>query len=633
MLSANPKGFAFVRLDDGGPDVFIPPKARMGAQHGERVGIELDTPSNADTDPNRRSGRVVHLPDRAPEWIGQVVQTETGMELHPVDPRHTQVELVNAPSEAVGSIVLAQLTLRPKGPGTGQASYLQTLGAGPSAPVINAIVSRAHGLPGAFPEPVVEEAAGMGDQVQFDPDLHPDRKDLRALPFCTIDGASSKDLDDALWAQVLPSGVARLLVAIADVSHYVRPGSAIDQEAQARTTSVYLPGTVCPMLPNALSQGLCSLNPGVDRFCVVCELHLDPKGEVLSSQFYPAVMHSHARLTYTEVEQHLFNGLDHAQPFPDAWTPIAQSMPALRTVYERLAQARAKRGAMDFSSNEVALSLNAAGAVRSIYKPERTRAHRLVEETMVAANVAAAKTLHDRAHDSLFRAHGAPPEKKHAVLNALLAARGHDPLPGLGAVAASELSALTATHPHLSGAVLRAQDKASYQTKNRGHFGLGLEHYAHFTSPIRRYPDLVMHRILTGQSQPDLEALAQVCSEGERRATAAEREAVDRLRAAYLSGKQGERFSGVIESITRMGAFVSLEASAASGLVPLSCFGENAVLDEVAQHITDDLGHVWGIGEPLEVALAASDWKTNRIEFAAPARPAPESTPSRSPHP
>ena len=620
LLSANPKGFAFVRLDDGGPDVFIPPKSRMGAQHGERVGIELDA-SDAAQPPSCRSGRVVQLPERAPEWIGHVVQTDSGFELHPIDPRCSPVALAQAPEEALGAIVLAHLTMRPRGVGTGEAVYVRTLGQGPTAPVINAIVSHAHGLPGDFPEAVLQEAQAMGDAVQFDPSAMTDRKDLRALPFCTIDGASSKDLDDALWAQVLPDGTLRLLVAIADVAHYVRPGSAIDDEAQKRTTSVYLPGSVNPMLPNALSQGLCSLNPHVDRFCVVCEMDIDANGAVASSRFYKAIMRSQARLTYSDVESHLFQGLDAGVPLPGHWSSIASSMTALRRVYERLAQARATRGAMDFSSNEVALSFNAGGVVRGIYKPARTNAHRLVEETMVAANVQAAKTLHDRAHDSLFRAHGAPPEKKHATLNAMLGARGIQPISDLGSVHAGELSALTQAHPHLASAILRAQDKARYETKNAGHFGLGLDHYAHFTSPIRRYPDLVMHRVLVGEAQPDLEMLAQACSEGERRATAAEREAVDRLRTAYLSGKEGERFAGVIESVTRMGAFVCLGDTAASGLLPLACFGENAVLDEVAQHIIDEHGVEWGLGDGVEVALAAADWKTSRIEFAAPAKP------------
>ena len=613
LLSANPKGFAFVKLDDGGPDVFIAPRARLGAQHGERVGIVLDAPGPNDT-PERRSGQVVQLPERAPEWIGEVVEGATGLvELRPVDARLPTVGLIDAPLDAVGQIVQASLVQRPSRPGTGVARWLATLGTGPTSSVVNAIVARAHDLPGDFPEAVLEAAEAFGP-VDFTPDEHPGRVDLRHLPFATIDGASSRDLDDALWAEMLPNGQTRLLVAIADVAHYVRPGSVIDQEAQRRTTSVYLPGSVTPMLPNALSQTLCSLNPDVERLCVVCDMAVSPQGQVLSSTFYRAVMRSQARLTYNEVEEHLFQ----AEAVPPSWAPIASSMAALRTVYERLAQARAERGAMDFSSNEVALSLNASGTVRGIYKPERTSAHRLVEETMVAANVQAARTLHERDHESLFRAHGAPPLKKHDALSALLAARGLPELPAHGEMGADALAAISQQHPHLSGAVLRSQDKARYQTRNVGHFGLGLDHYAHFTSPIRRYPDLVMHRVLVGEAQPDLDLLAQACSEGERRAQAAEREATDRLRAAYLSGKQGARMTGTIESITRMGAFVGLDDTGASGLLPLSCFGDNALIDDIAQHITDDQGAVWGLGQKLEVALASADWRTNRIEFAAP---------------
>jgi ribonuclease R len=610
LLSANPKGFAFVRLEDGGPDVFIPPRARLGAQHGERVGITLDA---GDAVSDRRSGAVVQIPDRAPEWIGEVIQTPTGIQIKPVDARLHAVELIDAPVEALGSIVHARLLTRPRGPNTGQAQWLATLGTGPTANVVNAIVSRAHDLPAEFAQDVLEAADAFGD-VSFTPEAYPDRVDLRKQAFVTIDGASSRDLDDALWAQTLPNGRSRLLVAIADVSHYVRPGSIIDAEAQKRTTSTYLPGTVNPMLPNALSQGLCSLNPDVERLCVVCEMDIDELGNVASSKFYRAVMLSHARMTYNEVEEHLFQ----SDAMPPHLAAVEGSLRALRTVYERLAHARSIRGAMDFQSNEVALSLNASGAVRAIYKPERTQAHRLVEETMVAANVQAARTLHERDHESLFRIHGAPPLKKHGTLNAMLQARGLPELSEHGSVGAGELSALALAHPQLSGAVMRAQDKARYETRNIGHFGLGLDHYAHFTSPIRRYPDLVMHRVLVGEAQPDLEMLALACSEGERRSTAAEREATDRLRAAYLADKQGERMTGKIDGMTRMGAFISLDKTAASGLLPLSCFGDNAVIDEVSQHITDSQGVVWSLGQELEVALASSDWRTNRIEFAAP---------------
>ena len=615
QLSANPKGFAFVRLDDGCPDVFIPPRARMGAQHGERVGITLD---KGEPGADRRSGFVVQLPERAPDWIGEVIQGPNGFQIKPVDARLPTVDLIDAPAEALSAIVRARVLVRPKGPGTGQAKWLETVGVGPTADVINAIVAKAHDLPGEFPAEVLQAADAFGP-VDFTAAAYPGRADLRHLSLATIDGASSRDLDDALWAEILPNKHARLLVAIADVSHYVRPGSVIDTEAQKRTTSVYLPGSVNPMLPNALSQGLCSLNPDVERLCVVCEMDIDETGQVKSSQFYRAVMRSQARLTYSEVEEHLFQ----AEAMPPAWAGIASSMQALRTVYERLSSARASRGAMDFQSNEVALSLNAQGAVKSIYKPDRTSAHRLVEETMVAANVEAARTLHEKELESLFRTHGAPTLKKHDSLNAMLMARGLPELSEHGSVGTGELSDLAKAHPHLSGAVLRAQDKARYGTQNTGHFGLGLEHYAHFTSPIRRYPDLVMHRVLVGDAQPDLEALATVCSEGERRATAAEREATDRLRAAYLSGKQGERMTGKIDGMTRMGAFISLDKTGASGLLPLSCFGENAVIDEISQHITGGDGVVWSLGQELEVALASADWRTNRIELAAPAKPEP----------
>lgn len=596
-LTANPKGFAFVHLADGLPDVFIPPKARLSAQQGEVVRIVIEEETEG-----RRSGRVVSLPDRAPEWVGEVITADNGsLLLKPLDQRLPLAALLPGPAIA-GQLILARLDTRPTYPRLGEVSCVRVLGQEPSAQVINEIVALGHQLPGAFTD---EDLASIAT------DTSPgDRTDLRHLPFVTIDAAHSRDLDDALWAEPMADGRLRMIVAIADVAHFVRPGTRIDELARERTTSVYLPGRVLPMLPNLLSQELCSLNPAVDRLCVVCDLIIEADGQVLQSRFYRAHMRSQGRLTYDGVEQHLFNGV----PAPTEWAPVWSSLQALRQCYERLLDARRARGAIDFDSAEASVSVGPDGA--TFVRQPRGHAHRLVEETMVAANVQAARTLDERAHDSLFRAHAAPPPKKREALDALLDARAierPDDSPGA-------MAALARAHPTLAPAILRAQDKASYQTRNAGHFGLGLAHYAHFTSPIRRYPDLVIHRVLLGEAQPDLEELARLCSEGERRATIAEREAVDRLRAAHMAPLAGQRFTGRIESVTRMGLFITLDESRASGLLPLAALGE-ALADVLSQVITDGDGVEWGLGETIEVALASADWKTNRLEFAAPRHP------------
>ncbi len=597
-LCGHPKGFAFVHIGDGLPDIFIPPGSRMGAQHGEVVKVALDQ-----DDHDKRTGHVVSLPENLPEWVGEVVGEDGQLLVRPIDPRHFVTDLL--PGNAhIGDIIRIRLEQRPTSLIRGQAKCIAVLGNEPTSDVINDLVFVTHHLPADYTE---EDVAGL-EKLNID-FTDPTRRDMRSTPFVTIDALHSKDLDDALWADENPDGTLRLCVAIADVSYFVKPGSKIDEMARKRTTSIYLPGKVLPMLPKVLSQDLCSLNPGVDRLAVVCDMTVSIMGEVLSSSFYRATINSHARLTYDNVERHIFDDV----PFPDTWSAVTPSLKNLRRVYETLLVARQLRGAMDFDRPDASVNVSQGGAI--FKRSSRGHSHRLVEETMIAANVQAAKTLDERSQESLYRAHGAPPVKKMEALQTLLSARSIT----LENQSPAALARLAKEYPGLCSAILRAQDKATYRLRNAGHFGLALAHYAHFTSPIRRYPDLVIHRILLGEDQPDLEELAHLCSEGERRATLAEREAVDRLRAVSLCQQVGTRFTGKIESITRMGIFVTLDVSRASGLVPYSAM-ENSLPDIVSQTLLAPDGNIWEIGDAIEVALSSSDWRTNKIEFAAPKR-------------
>lgn len=598
QLSAHPNGFAFVRATDGGPDVFVAKRDRAGALHGQQVAVVVGK-----DDGHRRQGKVTAILSAPPSWMGEAtVQTEAGWSIQPLDPRYP--ECLVAPSDlAVGRLVQVQSEPAQTGTGPVTARVLRQFGTLPNLDLINDLVSTLHELVPSYTPAEISQWSPPAIATATDNQA---REDLRHLPFVTIDGASTRDLDDALWAQKLPGDEIELFVAVADVSHFVQPGSSLDAAARRRTTSVYLPGRVLPMLPPSLSENACSLNPGVDRLAVVCRMRIDADGHVAGQGFVRAHIRSAHKLTYDAVERSLFG----TGSCPSGWEDCWSSLLALRQAYERLLADRARRGAMDFDAPEFAFTPEASSG---FHARRRGHAHRLVEETMVAANVQSAKTLDALALDSLYRAHGGPPPHKQETLANLLRAHQVD----LPEASSHALSGLARSHPHLSSAILLAQDRASYQLRNTGHFGLGLSHYAHVTSPIRRYPDLVVHRMLLGQSQPDLEALALECSEGERRAAICEREAVDRYRALRLSDQVGERFIGRIDAVSPMGLFITLSATGGSGLLPLAELGE-AVADVPAQQVMDADGRLWCLGAEVEVLLASADWKLNRIEFAAP---------------
>ena len=510
---------------------------------------------------------------------------------------------------ADGEVVLAT-PLGDLGLGLKPARIIERLGRLGDARSVSLICIHGHGIPTTFPEDAVAEAA-VAHGVALD-----QREDLRSTPLITIDGEDARDFDDAVYAE--PDGDGhRLIVAIADVAHYVRPGSALDQVARERGNSVYFPDRVVPMLPETLSTGWCSLRPAEDRGCLFVEMRIDATGRKTAHRFGRGLMRSAARLTYAEVQDAADAGLE---------LGLGGLLASLYAAFRALLGARAERGALDLDLPERRVTLDEAGRVASVSLRPRLDSHRLVEEFMVLANVAAAEELERRRLPCMYRVHAPPSDARLNALRSLLEGLGIGLPPGnqvhprslsraLCAVAGTDQAAM------VNEAVLRSQLQAAYNPHNIGHFGLGLARYAHFTSPIRRYADLLVHRALTGgmasSEAAHLLDTAQHITATERRAALAEREAVDRYAVVALAEKTGACFPACISGVTKSGAFVTLVDSGASGLMPLSGLpGDFWTLDEATQSLrTRRSGHSLRLGQKVEVRLVEASAITGRLLF------------------
>ena len=505
-----------------------------------------------------------------------------------------------------GDLVVAETAGDPP-----RARVTAVLGALDRAGAVAPLVLERHDIPQVFP------AAALADAAAARPVERGRRADLRALPLATIDDEDARDFDDAVWAEPAGGGW-HLVVAVADVAHYVRPGGALDREARRRGNSVYLPDRVVPMLPEALSNGLCSLRPGEDRACLAAHLWIDAEGEPVRHRFERALMRSAARLTYREVEER------------GARDP---ALAHLFGAFAALRRARERRGTLDFDLAERRVLFDEAGEVRAIEPRPRYDSHRLIEEFMIAANVAAAETLVARDAPCLFRIHDQPPPDKLEPLREALAGLGYR-LARRRRITAAELDGVLRRsrgrpeHEPAATAVLRAQSQAEYSPKNIGHFGLNLRRYAHFTSPIRRYADLLVHRALIGaldlgagggeiSSCGDPDEIGAALSNAERRAAAAEREAVDRLAVRFLSARVGARFDTRVVGVTRFGIFVALAGTGAEGLVPIRSFDERMRHDAARNRLVGERsGAVFGLGAPVRVTLLEADAVTGTLRFA-----------------
>ena len=455
------------------------------------------------------------------------------------------------------------------------------------------------------------------------------RKDLRELPLVTIDGADARDFDDAVYAQRRKNGW-RLVVAIADVSSYVKPGSPLDREALHRATSVYFPGRVIPMLPEALSNGLCSLNPEVDRLCLVCDMSINESGVVTRSRFDAAVMRSHARLTYQQVWDWLVSGKPEIRP---GATEVSASLKDLYGLYKALRRARTKRGAIDFESTEVQFLFDERGAVADIVPYERNDAHMLIEECMITANVEAANFLLRHRLAAPFRAHEPPQPDRLESLEQFLRGLGirvpwkSRPQPRDFETVVQQVKGRE-DQPLIMAVLLRAQSLASYQAGNSGHFGLALPAYAHFTSPIRRYPDLLVHRAIhhviehhgTGGypwSFAEMDKVCEQCSHRSRRAEEAERDVNERLKSSFMEQHIGDVFKGQVTGVTSFGLFVELSRNHVNGLVHITSLPNDYYhFDPVVHRLTGDRsGRVYQLAQKVAVKVVAVNVEDRKIDF------------------
>ena len=622
-VTAHRDGYGFLVRDDGGDDVFLPAHEMLGLMHGDRIACEVRVSRRGGRFEARRSGVVVEVLERSNRIVVGRLFRADGLVLVSPDHRNRRQEvLIPGGSGRDGETVVVEL-LDPPGRGRPETEpvgrIVERLG-DPEEPGMPAeIAIRAHGIPHVWPDDVLAEAR----ELPLDPPepAPGERHDLRDLPLVTIDGADAKDFDDAVHAEPRPGGW-KLTVAIADVSHYVAPGSALDREASERGTSVYFPGRVVPMLPERLSNGICSLNPEVDRLCLACELHVDRRGRVTRAYFRDAIMRSRARLTYEEVESAVFRG--------DAATlrrlgGLVPHLEALREVFGALRGARRRRGAIDLEIGEPRVVLARGGGVSHVEAVPRLASHQLIEECMVAANVAAARRLARARAPFLFRVHPPPDSDGLRELESFLDGVGIDFDPGdePRPAAFAEAATRAAGRPDsevVHMLLLRAMAKASYQPRNVGHFGLALERYTHFTSPIRRYPDLLVHRALrgdTGALREEMAALGQRTSAAERRAEGASRDAVSRLVCQHLRTRVGEEFAGRITGVASFGVFVRLDGLLVDGLVHVRALGGDWYrYDRAARCLEGEAtGRRFAMGDEMAVRVTGADPDERRVHL------------------
>lgn len=626
-VSAHPDGFGFVIPDEDGDDLFLAPRQMRQVFDGDRV---LAAVSGVDRR-GRKEGLIVEVLERVrTQIVGRFIAESGIASVVPDDPKLTHDILIPKVSHAEarpGKIVVARITRPPAMDRQALGEIVSVLGHADEPGMATEIAIFNHQLPDDFPEAALAEAEAFGDAI--DPAAIQHRTDLRDTPLITIDGADARDFDDAVWAERHGDGF-RLLVAIADVGEYVRPGSTLDQEALKRGTSTYFPDRVVPMLPETLSNGLCSLNPDVDRLALVCEMKLDGSGKVRSSRFFEAVIRSAARMTYDQVRQMIEIG----DPDLDRRFGHARSsLDSLFEIYRLMARRRERRGAIDFDSGEVNFVFDSEGRVEQLRRRQRHDAHRLIEECMIAANVEAAKTAQKNGLPTLYRVHDSPPPDKLGDLESFLSLHGlnigwkEDPEP-------SDLSRIqrkargTPIAPLVDAVLLRSLALAVYQPENLGHFGLALEAYAHFTSPIRRYPDLLMHRALKHRirkapdkkwpySEKRMAELGRECSRLERRAEDASREVDERLKCQFMQRHLGDEFDGVITGVTGFGVFVEITELGVSGLVHVTALPNDYYhFDPVGRVLTGERrGLRYRLADPVRVEVMAVSVDERKIDF------------------
>jgi len=651
--------------DDGEADIYLPPNEMRAVLHKDRVKARIVRHDRK----GRAEGRVLEIIERPPQPIIGRLLHESGVWLvAPEDKRYGQDVLIPKGATGLakpGQVVVVELTEPPSLYGQPVGLVKEVLGEIDDPGMEIEIAVRKYGVPHEFTEACIALARSLPDKVR--PQDKKQRVDLTDVPLVTIDGEDARDFDDAVYCEPARVGRAkgwRLLVAIADVSNYVETGSAIDIDAYDRATSVYFPRRVIPMLPEKLSNGLCSLNPEVERLCMVCDMLVTATGEIYAYQFYPGVMWSHARFTYTEVAAILANTNG-----PEALRrkERVQDLINLHDVYRALLKSRMQRGAVDFETTETQIVCDDSGRIERIVPRTRNDAHKLIEEAMLAANVCSADFIQQSKHPGLFRVHEGPTPEKKDILRNYLKAIGvsltisEDPQPA----EFQRIAEATKERPdsqQIHTMLLRSMQQAIYTPINSGHFGLAYDAYTHFTSPIRRYPDLLVHRVIKailanrryelpvlptpGEAHEKLarrlatrvkaptnrlkkpapppsrevqawEAAGLHCSANERRADEASRDVEAWLKCKYMREHLGEEYSGVVTAATTFGIFVTLDQMYVEGLVHITELGgEYFKFDEARQELRGErTGIRYAIGSRVRVQVSRVDLDGRKIDF------------------
>ncbi|WP_355659749.1 ribonuclease R [Halomonas salifodinae] len=657
-------GFGFVLRDDGKkPDLVLPPRQMRRVFHGDHVLVRVSGRDRR----GRDEATIAEVIARNTQTIVGVYRANTpefGV-LIPENARITQEVII--PHSACGGaqdgqVVSARIVKQPETRVQPVGEVVEVLGERMDPGMEIDIAIRSYEIPADFPPDVHDQIASMSAEVAEEDKAH--RIDLRDLPLVTIDDESAKDFDDAVCAWKTKSGSWKLVVAIADVSHYVRPGSPLDQEAITRGNSVYFPGQVVPMLPELLSNGLCSLNPDVDRLAMVCEMNISQNGAISRYRFYEAVFRSKARLTYNKVAAILDEESEGGEALRQEYAPLVKPLKDLHALYRLLREARVERGAIDFETTETAILFNEERKIEKIVPRSRNDAHKLIEECMLAANVATARFLDKHDLPALYRIHEKPsPErldKLRLFLNelGLSLGGGDDPTPQDYRDLAEAIKGRPDTDV-IQTVMLRSMSRAIYSPQNDGHFGLAYPAYAHFTSPIRRYPDLLVHRairsVIRGPRQTNtvlraegakveppskwapytfeqMLELGEHCSMTERRADDATRDVEDWLKCEFMSDKLGEVFDGTIASVTQFGIFVRLDEVYVEGLVHVTSLPSDYYHYEAEKHRLkgERSGMSYRLGDGVTVQVARVDLDERKIDFGlADDKPRPQRVPRR----
>ena len=625
-VSGHRDGFGFVIRDDGEPeDVYLSAREMRALFDGDRVAVRIKGTDRR----GRAEGELVDVLERGTREIAGQFIRERGIGIVIPDNARLSHRILIPKGEAAnarhGNMVVAEILDYPTHVEQATGRITTVIGAPGDQGIATDVAIHAHAIPFKWPDAVRKEVAGFGTTVPSS--AHSGRTDLRDVDLITIDGADARDFDDAVYCRKSDRGW-RLVVAIADVANYVSIGSALDKEAIVRGTSVYFPDRVVPMLPEVLSNGLCSLNPKVDRLCMVCDMQVSPEGKVTKSSFFEGVMKSRARLTYSQVGDFLRGASRTSVP-----RDLQSSVRDLHALYKAFAKARARRGAIEIDLPQTKFKLNAEGEIDRIEIVPRNDAHRLIEECMIAANVEAAKFLKQHRIPGLYRVHPKPDPDRFDDLRLYLISLGLK-VPHPEHVEPRHFTQLIKQakgrpdSAAIAMAMLRSLTHAEYSPANVGHFGLALPSYAHFTSPIRRYPDLLVHRairhIVRGgkpgkydYAPQEMERLGAITSAHEKRAEDATRDVEAWLKCQYMERHLGEEFDGVITGVTNFGVFVQITELLTDGLVHVtSLVNDYYQYDAGSQRLVGErTGKSFSLGEPMRVRVHRVDMETRKIDF------------------